>query len=628
MADADGAPRRRPRPPIAATLRLLPEASPGLTVALAAGVVLAAALPAAFALASGHLVASIGDAAGRGFGSPPGRALLAATVTVVVLFALQQLSAPGVRALAEAVGRRLDALLRSKVMAATLAPAGTVHLDDPVVLDKVAAAQAVGTGQITPKEAVVGLSGAAIRILAGLGSAIVLAGYRWWLAAALMAVYCGLTRVLTADLRRTINSLRGHARRFRRSAYFRGLALEPAAAKELRVFGLAAWVGDRYTAHWQSAMEGFRRERRHGVWLPPFAGLVLAIAQGGTYVLLARSAARADITLGQLATYAAAATGIAGIFRIGIDDVNIAYGTAPVPSALEVAEVTGEPRFHPTGTEPAGERPRAGIRFENVSFRYPGRSEDVLSGLDLEIAAGRSLAIVGPNGAGKTTLVKLVARLCEPTGGRIVVDGTDLAGIEPRSWQRRVAATFQDFAHYGLSVADNVGFGAVERSTDTALLVEAAARAGLDEVVERLPAGWETVLSTQVGGGVDLSGGEWQRVALARALFALRAGAGVLVLDEPTAALDVRAEAAFYDRFLDLTAGVTTIVVSHRFSTVRRADRIVVLDGGQVVEDGDHASLMAAGGRYARMFAVQAAHFTAGAGAPAAPASDEAGGDA
>jgi ABC-type multidrug transport system fused ATPase/permease subunit len=600
---------RREGSPVVATLRLLPAVSKRLTITLAVGVAAAATLPALFALASGHLIGTIGTAAGHGFASRQGRAVLWATVLVVGLFALQQLSTPALRTLADALGRRLDNHLRARVMAATLAPAGTGHLDDPAVLDTIDTAQAVGTGEITPKEAIVGMAGAAMRLLAGFGSAVVLAGFHWWVAAALLAVYGGLTKVLTSDLRRTINSLRGHARRFRRSAYFRQLALTPPAAKELRVFGLAGWVRDRYTDQWRSAIEAFRRERRRGVWLPPAAALVLMAAQGGTYVLLARSASRGEITLAQLTTYAAAAVGVATIFRIGIDDLNIGYGTAAVPSALEVERVTAEPRFHPTGTAPADGLPRAGIRFEGVSFGYPGRPGDVFSSLHLHIPAGKSLAIVGPNGAGKTTLVKLLARLCEPTDGRIVVDGVDLRTIDPIAWQRRIAATFQDFTHYRLSVADNVRFGAVDRHADRAALDDAAERADLAAVVDRLPAGWDTVLSKEVEGGAELSGGEWQRLALARALFALDAGVGILVLDEPTAALDVRAEAAFYGRFLELTAGVTTIVISHRFSTVRRADRIVVLDGGRVIEDGDHESLMAAGGRYARMFSLQAAHF-------------------
>ncbi len=184
-----------------------------------------------------------------------------------------------------------------------------------------------------------------------------------------------------------------------------------------------------------------------------------------------------------------------------------------------------------------------------------------------------------------------------------------LRELDRRRWQRRVAAIFQDFVRYPFSAHDNVAVGALEHAGDRDAVAAAADRAGVGDMVERLPSGWDTVLDRRFAGGADLSGGEWQRLALARALFAVDAGAGVLVLDEPTASLDVRAEAELYDRFLELTAGVTTVVISHRFSTVRRANRIVVLEGGRVVEDGTHDLLIAAGGRYARMYALQASRF-------------------
>jgi ATP-binding cassette subfamily B protein len=233
----------------------------------------------------------------------------------------------------------------------------------------------------------------------------------------------------------------------------------------------------------------------------------------------------------------------------------------------------------------------------------------VFDGLDLELRAGRSTALVGINGAGKTTLVKLLARLHDPVSGQILVDGTDLALLRPDEWQRQVAVVFQDFAHYPLSFAENIGFGSPSHAGDVAGLAAAAERAGALDVLSELPDGWDTVLSRSYDGGVELSGGQWQRIALARALFAVRHGATILVLDEPTAWLDARGEAGFFDRFLDITAGTTTLIISHRFSTVRRADHICVLDQGRVLEQGDHSALIAAGGRYAQLFSLQAARF-------------------
>ncbi len=326
-----------------------------------------------------------------------------------------------------------------------------------------------------------------------------------------------------------------------------------------------------------------------------------------SFSLLAAAAARGEIALDALAIYIQATIG-ASFFR-AFDDANmiLANATVAVPRALALEQRLVAPTS--AGAPLAGDAPRDAIRFENVVFRYPGQEAAVLQGLDLTIPAGKSLAIVGLNGAGKTTLIKLLCRLYEPTGGRITVDDVDLARFDPVVWRRQVAAIFQDFTRYHLSVRDNVAAGALHHSEELTPLRAAAGRAGALELIESLPNGWDTVLSREYTGGVELSGGQWQRIALARALFAVEGGARLLILDEPTANLDVRAEAALYDRFLDLTAGLTTILISHRFSTVRRADHIVVLEGGQVVEAGSHAELMARDGRYAALFRVQAERF-------------------
>jgi ATP-binding cassette subfamily B protein len=250
--------------------------------------------------------------------------------------------------------------------------------------------------------------------------------------------------------------------------------------------------------------------------------------------------------------------------------------------------------------------PRQEIRFDRVTFRYPGGDHNVLDELDLTLEAGESTAIVGVNGAGKTTLITLLAGLREPTSGRILVDGKPATpGHRPQT-----AAVFQDFTRFPLTVRENVALNLLGEPVNEDLLADVAARAGATDLIANLPLGWDTILSSQYENGQDLSGGQWQRIALARALYAVEGGAGVLVLDEPTAQLDVRAEARFYDRFLEITQGVTSIVISHRFSTVRKAGRIAVLDGGRITELGTHDELLAAGGTYAHMFTLQAARFT------------------
>jgi ATP-binding cassette subfamily B protein len=302
---------------------------------------------------------------------------------------------------------------------------------------------------------------------------------------------------------------------------------------------------------------------------------------------------------------------------ISWDDVALSWMLQGLPRVGALETALASPPL--TGTLPAAGLPVSEVRFSQVRFRYPGSSCDVFAGLDLVLRAGRSTALVGINGAGKTTLVKLLARLHDPDSGRILVDGVDLSRLRPAEWQRQVAVVFQDFAHYPLSFAENIGFGAPSQLSDASGIADAARRAGALSLLSSLSgplAGWDTVLSRSYDQGVELSGGQWQRVALARALFAVRHGARILVLDEPTAWLDARGEADFFDRFLEITEGTTTLIISHRFSTVRRADQICVLDEGRVLEQGDHASLIAAGGRYAELFGLQAARFGSLGGEP------------
>jgi ATP-binding cassette subfamily B protein len=288
-------------------------------------------------------------------------------------------------------------------------------------------------------------------------------------------------------------------------------------------------------------------------------------------------------------------------------DVTLEQMLAAVPDLDAV--LTG---LTPASVLPSGSGTAEGhtIRFEDVGYTYPTGDAPVLDGLELELRKGESLAIVGVNGAGKTTLVTLLARLRDPTSGRITVDGTDLRDLDPRDWQRGVAVVYQDFTKYPLTARENVGLydlGKPDIDPDT--LDEAAARVGALEVIKGLPGGWDTICAPGYAGGTDLSGGQWQRIALARALYAVARGARVLVLDEPTAQLDIRAESAFYQRFLEITQGLTTVVISHRFATVRRADRIAVLDGGRITELGTHDELITARGSYAELFNLQAARF-------------------
>ncbi len=496
-------------------------------------------------------------------------------------------------------------------MAAAALPPGIGHLEDPTTLDKVMLAQGVGTSNITPRNVVTGVFTVAANYLTGVASIVLLMAFRWWLPLMIVALYLMVIRRFRREFHQNVQGITGEAETLRRSAYLRNVALTPEAAKETRVFGLGPWVVDRFRTSWRGAMVDLWAGRR-GQWKTMVLGGVTFFATDVlATILLARAAISGEISIARLVVFMSAANGLAAFANLSDHDLNITFGAPAITAAVEMEALVRRPGVQLTGDRPATDLPVNEIRFENVRFAYPGR-DDVFAGLDLTIKAGQSLAIVGDNGAGKTTLVKLLSRLYDPIGGRITVDGVPLTDIDPAAWQRRLSAIFQDFTRYQLTVTDNVSFGNPDIGVTQEHLDAAAERAGATELVTNLSDGWDTVLSRQFKDGTDLSGGQWQRLALARALYAVDAGAGVLILDEPTASLDVRAEAELYDRFLELTRGLTTLVISHRFSTVRRADRIVVIEHGQIVEDGPHDALLAANGHYARMFRLQAARFAEG----------------
>jgi ATP-binding cassette, subfamily B, bacterial len=593
------------RHPVPAMLRMLPGISRPLTAALVPLLLLGGLAPILQAIAVSVAIGAVPDAVRRGLASPAGLRMLlgiaGAALGVVLVQAALSLRA----AVTDALGRRLNGRLSEQVMTAVAAPASIRHVEDPELGARVAQARGIRLGGVLPGQAVTGFGNVASAWLTALGAAAVLATFRWWLAAALVAAWLVTRHRLVSEADKLLDVVTDQSPAMRRADYFRGLAMTPGAAKEIRIFSLGGWVTGQFRQQWLAAMAAVWRQRRRGR-----AGFALSIAllmaaQLAALVLVAQAGASGELGVGRLALFLQALLAMGALTQSLQDDVLVRYGLAALPGVEAVKAMAGQPSLGLAGDRPASGLPAEGIALEGVSFRYREGGRDVLAGVDLDIFTGESLAIVGLNGSGKTTLAKLLCRLYDPTGGRILVDGVDLRDLDPGAWQGQVAAVFQDFVRYPLSAADNVGFGSLGLAGDHEAVVDCARRAGALELLEALPDGWETVLSTRFG-GVDLSGGEWQRIALARSLLAVRGGARVLVLDEPTASLDVRAEAAFFERFLDLTRGLTTIVISHRFATVRQASRICVLEAGRVVELGTHDELVAAGGRYARMFELQA----------------------
>ena len=591
-------------------LRQLPAVSRPLTALAAVSVALGAVLPTLSTYAAGTLVGRVPPAVRDGAGSAATGRLAQALAVVAAIYVVQFTAVPLLTQATNALARRLDRDLSNRVMRAILAPTGIRHLEDPAILDDVAKAEGLVTGY-TAGGAVRGMVGIWTMRLTGMSGVFIVGRFRWWLGVVLAVVAIAEQRYWRRRYDEVTTALFDRGDLHRRSSYLRDAVLTPIAAKEVRVFGLQPWFADRFHRSWTTVMGPVWKDMRGGRLGALVAIVGPTVAIGGALALIADSAYRGRIDLSMTVVLCQAVFIASQLGGVGDFDELVSRGVAALPVALDLVHRLHSDEFVATGDRPAAGLPQHAIRFEGVGFRYPGRDHDVYRELDLEIAAGRSLAIVGDNGAGKTTLVKLLARMYEPTAGRITVDGVDVRDLDPTQWQRRIAAIFQDFRHYHLSARDNVAFGAPELhglAADEAL-GRAATKAGVVDLVEGLEAGWDTPLDRQQTGGADLSGGQWQRIALARALYAVEGGAGVLVLDEPTASLDVRTESELYERFLDLTAGLTTIVISHRFSTVRRADRIVVLDEGRVVEDGTHDELVALGGRYATLFDLQASRY-------------------
>jgi ATP-binding cassette subfamily B protein len=595
---------------ILALLRLLPGVNRTKTVIGVVGIVVVSLFPIAVAMATGLLIGSIPHAIADGTSSEAGRQMLALLATVGGLVLAQQVTTPVLTTLGETLGREVDRHLQERVMSAAGGPAGIAHLTDPKVLAALRTVRGLGMADNDrPRLAVTALVTVLPAWLRAIAAAAVLLWFHWWLGLLWLVAWPLVVYFMQREYFRVGQLGNARSTGLQRAEYLRDLAITGEAAKEVRVWGLLDWLVDRFARTWHDAMAPVWRERSPRGRVVFGATGTIAVLNLISFGLLAYAAVNQDIGLAALAVFMQALT-LANSYT-AFDDQNayLAFAAASVPKVMDLGSQLGSGQDTGNAAPLPDRFPAEHISLSGVRFRYPGAEQDALRGVDLTIEAGRSLAIVGENGAGKSSLVKILCGLYAPATGTVRVDGQDLADLDPAGWRARIGVLFQDFAKYHLTVADNIGMGAPRYAGDQDRLRDAADRAGALPVIDQLPHGWDTVLSPEYTRGTDLSGGQWQRIALARALFAVDAGARVLILDEPTAALDVRAEAEIYERFLELTAGLTTILISHRFSTVRCADRIVVLDQGVVTEDGGHDELVAQGGQYARMFDLQAARF-------------------
>jgi ATP-binding cassette subfamily B protein len=438
----------------------------------------------------------------------------------------------------------------------------------------------------------------AVAILASL---TLLMGASPWLGLIGLLTIPPLTLVHTRRARRNYERNRALAPQWRYVSYLNNLLTERSSGTELRAYQLPNFFVQRWHGVYSKIKATIIGSQGTSYLESLVALLCTTLATAGMLLLVARQISRGQASLGDAVALTGALTLLS--LHASIIASSVGYFWAdllPVADVHAFLQLQSEERPLDEGA-PFPSPLMGSIKLENLSFQYPGRPEPILDRISLTIEPGEKIALVGPNGAGKSTLVKLLLGLYQPTSGRITIGGVDLQTIAPASLRRAVSCIFQEFARFDLTVAENVAIGNLGAS-DVAI-AEAGEAAGLAEIAAKLPKGYQTLLGKTFSGGTDLSGGQWQRVALARAFVR---DAEVIILDEPTAALDARAELELFGKFLDLTRGKTAVLISHRLGAARLADRIIVLDGGRIVEQGTHEALIAAGGLYADLFGAQA----------------------
>ncbi|MEQ6916839.1 ABC transporter ATP-binding protein [Halomonas aquatica] len=497
----------------------------------------------------------------------------------------------------------LRALLGQKVNVMILEKAGTLSLEqfeDSEFYDKLTRARReASTRPLGLVNKTFGLAQNAIS-LASFG--VLLVQFSPW---AILVLVIGALPVFVSEAKFSGDAFRlfrWRSPQTRMQMYLETVLAREDSIKEVKLFGLEPLLLDRYRKIFDSLYDEDRsltiRRETWGFLL----GLLGTLAFYGAYAWVVAETVTGTLTLGEMTMYlmvfkqgqaalSASLTAIGGMYEDNLYLSNLyEYLEQPVPTEH--------------GTLTGGAVPGDGIRFEEVSFTYPDATTPALKAISLHLRPGESLALVGANGSGKTTLIKLLTRLYEPTEGRILLDGSDLRDWKVETLRRRIGVIFQDFVRYQMKVGENLGAGDVEAFTDEPRWREAARRGLADDFITEMPGGYHTQLGRWFKGGQELSGGQWQKIALSRAY--MREGADILVLDEPTAAMDAAAEAAVYADFRVHSRDRMTILISHRFSTVRAAEWILVIDNGEILEQGDHDGLMAANGRYARLFRLQA----------------------
>jgi ATP-binding cassette subfamily B protein len=474
--------------------------------------------------------------------------------------------------------------------------------EDPVFYDKLERARVQSTDRIAMIQA---MGTVVQQIIAAASLSVGVLWFSPWLLVVLVVA------VLPAFLGESHFAFLGYAQNIRQTPvrrqldYLRTLGASKESAKELKLFGLSGFLSEEYARLANQLYDQNVRLALRRLWAGGFLSLISTAAYYGAYAYVIWQTVQGRLTWGSLQFLAGAIAGASSNIQNVFSTISsIADQSLFLTDLVEFLRVEPAIRSKP-GALPAPRPIRDGFVFERVTFRYPGSSRNVLDRLDLRIEAGERIALIGENGQGKTTIVKLLTRLYDPTEGRILLDGADLRDYEIEDLHREIGVIFQDFVRYEMTARQNIAAGRLDRDQEGAIR-EAARKSMADGVVSLLPHGYDQLLGRRFEGGVDLSGGEWQKMALARAYLR---DAQILILDEPTASLDARSEYEVFQRFAELTEGKMALLISHRFSTVRMADRIVVLESGRIAEEGTHTQLMSMGGRYNGMFELQASSY-------------------